>query len=190
MLTHLGTQPIETERMLLRRFTQEDAPSAWANWAGDEIVQSMYHEPVYATLEETRGLLAQYIAAYGNEDCYRWGAFEKASGECIGQTAYFLVDNKNHFGEIEYCIGQAFQRKGYCAEAVRAIMAYGFDQVRFHKIQVCHRPDNEGSQGVIRKCGFSYEGTLRDFFYIDGAYHDRLYYSMLESEWKNQRSIQ
>ena len=191
MLTHIGTRPIETSRLLLRRFTQEDAPSVWTNWAGDETVQSWYGEPVYATLEDTQGLLAKYIAAYDeSEACYRWGIIEKVSGECIGQTAYFLVDSKNHFGEIEYCIGQAFQRKGYCAEAVRAIMAYGFERVRFHKLQVCHVPANEASRGVIRKCGFTYEGTLRDYFHADGGYCDRLYYSMLEREWKNDRGIQ
>ena len=186
MLTHCGTQPIETERLLLRAFEMSDAPSAWANWAGDEAVQSWYGEPVYATLEEAQGLLAKYIAAYDEgEACYRWGIFEKSSGECIGQTAYFLVDSKNHFGEIEYCIGQAYQRRGYCTEAVRAIIAYGFDKVHFHKVQVCHVPDNKGSRGVIRKCGFTYEGALRDYFYGGGSYDDRLYYSMLESEWKN-----
>jgi len=190
MLTHIGTQPIETERLLLRRFTQEDAASAWANWAGDETVQNWYGEPVYITIEETQGLLAKYIAGYENEDYYRWGVFEKTSGACIGQVAYFLVDTKNHFGEIEYCIGQAFQRRGYCAEAVRAIMAYGFEKVHFHKVQVCHVPANEGSRGVIRKCGFTYEGTLRDYFYGGGAYTDRLYYSMLEGEWTNNLRIQ
>jgi len=190
MLTHCGTQPIEIERLLLRAFEPGDAPSVWANWAGDEIVQRWYGEPVYATLEETQGLLAKYIAACESEDCYRWGVFEKASGECIGQVAYFLIDSKNHFGEIEYCIGRAFQRRGYCTEAVQAIMAYGFEQVGFHKIQITHRVGNEASRGVILKCGLTYEGTLRDYFYGNGAYCNRLYYSMLESEWENRRGIQ
>lgn len=183
MLTHCGTQTIETERLLLRAFWMENAASAWTNWAGDEVVQGWYGEPVYATLEEAQGLLQRYIAAYENEDCYRWAVIEKTSGECIGQTAYFLVDSKNHFGEIEYCIGQAFQRRGYCTEAVRAVIAYGFEQVHFHKVQVCHVTANEASRGVILKCGFTYEGTLRDYFYGNGAYSDRLYYSILESEW-------
>jgi len=189
MLTHTGTQPIETERLLLRQFTREDAPSAWANWAGDEAVQNWYGEPVYATLEEAQGLLAKYIAGYENNDYYRWAVIDKSSGECIGQVAYFLVDTKNHFGEIEYCVGQAFQRRGYCTEAVRAIMAYGFGKVHFHKVQVCHIPANEASRGVIRKCGFTYEGTLRDYFYGAGAYTGRLYYSMLENEWKPRNYI-
>ncbi len=51
-------------------------------------------------------------------------------------------------------------------------------------MQVCHREGNIASRGVIRKCGFTYEGTLRDYFFTEGKYIDRLYYSMLESEFR------
>ena len=191
MLTHIGTQEIETERLLLRRFTQEDAAAVWANWAGDEAVQSRYREPVYATLEEAQGLLAKYIAWYDESEAYyRWAVIEKKSGECIGQAAYFHIDSKNHCGEIEYCIGQAFQRKGYCTEAVRAIMGFGFEKVNMHKVQITHMAGNGASRGVILKCGLAYEGTLRDYFRDDGAYTDRLYYSMLEGDWITLRGIQ
>ncbi|MCL1951762.1 MAG: GNAT family N-acetyltransferase [Oscillospiraceae bacterium] len=187
MLTHIGTQPIETERLLLRPFQMEDAPAAWANWAGDEASQRLLCEPVYATLEETQELLRHYIGQYDCADRtrYRWAIIEKASGECIGQVAYFLVHERYHFGELEYCVGRAYRRRGYCTEAVRAVMAYGFGQVHFHKIQVSHMEGNEASRGVILKCGFRYDATLRDCFYIDGAYCGRAYYSMLEGEWKN-----
>jgi len=188
MLTHCGTQPIKTERLLLRAFAMEDAPCVHANWAGDEAVQRWYREPVYATLEETQDLLAKYIAACEKEDCYRWGVFEKVSGECIGQVAYFHVDCKNHYGEIEYCIGQAWQRRGYCSEAVRAIMRFGFEKVNLHKVQITHMAGNEASRGVILKCDLTYEGTLRDYFCDDGIYTDRLYYSMLECEWRGRDS--
>ena len=190
MLTHLGTQPIETERLLLRAFESGDAPTAHANWASDAASQALLCEPAYATLEETQSLLEKYITAYENEACYRWAIIEKNSGACIGQTAYFLVDSKNHFGELEYCIGQAFRRRGYCTEAVRAAMAYGFEKVNFHKIQISHKAGNEPSRGVILKCGLTYEGTLRDFFFIDNAYCSRLYYSMLQSEWRGTKRIQ
>jgi len=188
MLTHLGTQPIETERLLLRAFEMSDAPSVWKNWASDAASQALLSEPVYATLEETQALVQRYIGQYDCADRirYRWAIIVKSSGECVGQVAYFWVDTENHFGELEYCVGRAFRRQGYCTEAVRAIMAYGFEQIHFHKIQICHKAGNEPSRGVILKCGLTYEGTLRDFFFMDGAYVDRLYYSMLESEWKNK----
>lgn len=143
----------------------------------------MYSEPVYTTKQEVKELLDKYITSYEKPDYYRWAIIEKQSQICIGQIAIFLVNDKNHFCEIEYALGRKFHRKGYATEAVNAILDFSFNQVNFHKVQVCHKEGNLASQGVIRKCKFTYEGTLRDFFYMNGGYVNRLYYSMLKDEY-------
>ena len=184
MLNQSGSRTIETERLTLRAFRYTDDDDMLAHWISDPEVQSRYFEPVYATKAEVRELLDKFISSYDRPDYYRWAVIEKESGICIGQIAIFLVDNKNHFCEIEYALGRRFHRKGYATEAVRAVLDFCFNEVRFHKVQVCHREGNIASRGVIRKCGFTYEGTLRDYFFTEGKYIDRLYYSMLESEFR------
>ena len=187
MLTHIGTQTIETERLILRKFEYSDCNAVFKNWASDEKVQKMYSEPTYSTLEETKGLLDKYIGNYTREDYYRWAVIDKESGECIGQIAYFLVDSKNHFAEIEYCIGAQFQRKGYATEAAKAVIAFGFDKMNLHKVQICCKTINEPSRKVIEKCGLTFEGTLRDYFFMDGQYVGRNYFSILRDEYENRR---
>lgn len=184
MLTHIGTKIIETERLILRRFEYADDDAMLKNWVADEKIQSLYSEPVYSTKTEVKGLLDKYIGSYEREDYYRWAVIEKASGECIGQIAYFLVDSKNHFAEIEYCIGTAFQCKGYATEATKAVIAYGFKEMNLHKVQICTKTINAPSKRVIEKCGFTYEGTLRDYFYMNGEYVGRHYFSILRSEYE------
>ncbi len=179
-----GTEEIETERLILRKFVYEDAASMLKNWAADDKVQGMYGEPSYKTMQEVRQLLDKYIGGYESPFNYRWAVIEKASGECIGQAAYFLVDMAGQFGEIEYCIGRAYQGKGYATEATKALIRYGFDQIHFHKVQICVRPSNAASKKVIGKCGFTYEGTLRDYFYINGDFEGRMYFSILRKEWE------
>lgn len=186
MLTHTGTQTIETERLILRRFEYSDCGSVFANWASDEEVQKMYSEPVYSTPEAVKGLLDKYISAYEKEDCYRWAVIERKSGQCIGQIAYFLVDSKNHFAEIEYCIGQQFQCRGFATEAAKAVIDFGFRNMNLHKVQICTKTINAPSKRVIEKCGLTYEGTLRDYFYMDGKYVGRLYFSILRDEYENR----
>ena len=182
-LNTCGTLEIETERLLLRRFTYEDTESMMRNWVSDDEVQDMYGEPSYKTPEAVKGLLDKYIGGYKSDNYFRWAVIEKESGECIGQIAYFLVDTNNHFGEIEYCIGTAFQKKGYATEATKAVIAYGFEKINFHKVQICVRPSNLPSKRVIEKCGFTYEGTLRDYFYRHGEYEGRMFYSILRNEY-------
>ncbi len=187
MLTHCGTQMITTERLILRPFTYTDAADMLTYWISDPAIQFMYSEPVYTTKEEVKELLDKYIGSYDRPDYYRWAFIEKSSGICIGQIAIFLVDNKNHFCEIEYCLGSKFHRKGYMTEAVKAIIGFIFNRVNFHKVQVCHKENNIASQGVIRKCNFVYEGKLRDYFYMDRRYVSRLYYSILREEYLNSK---
>ena len=184
MLTHIGTKTIETERLILRRFEYTDDEAMLKNWVADEKIQLMYSEPVYSTKAEVKGLLDKYIGSYEREDYYRWAVIEKASGECIGQIAYFLVDSKNHFAEIEYCIGSEFQCKGYATEATKAVIDYGFNEINLHKVQICTKTINAPSKRVIEKCGFTYEGTLRDYFCMNGKYVGRLYFSILRSEYE------
>ena len=184
MVTHIGTNEIETERLILRRFEYTDDEAMLKYWIADEKIQSLYSEPVYTTKEAVKELLDKYISSYENDDYYRWAIIEKTTGECIGQIAYFLVDNHHHFAEIEYCIGSAFQCKGFATEATKAVIAYGFDKMNLHKVQICTKTINLPSKRVIEKCGFTYEGTLRDYFYMNGEYVGRLYFSILREEYK------
>ncbi|MBR2408132.1 MAG: GNAT family N-acetyltransferase [Lachnospiraceae bacterium] len=183
MLTHIGTTIIETERLVLRCFRYTDDDAMLKYWIADEKIQSLYSEPVYTTKEEVKELLDKYIGSYERNDYYRWAVILKETGECIGQIAYFLVDNKNHFAEIEYCIGSAFQCRGYATEATKAVIRFGFEQMNLHKVQICTKEIKAASKRVIEKCGFTYEGTLRDYFYMNGEYTGRLYFSILQSEF-------
>jgi [ribosomal protein S5]-alanine N-acetyltransferase len=133
MITHIGKQPIETTRLILRKFIYTDNEDMLKYWVSDPAVQSMYSEPVYSTKEEVDELLDKYIGSYKRDDYYRWSIIFRDTSECIGQIAYFLVDNKNHFAEIEYCIGSKFQRNGLGTEATKAVIEYGFNKMSLHK---------------------------------------------------------
>lgn len=186
MLNNIGTQIIETKHLILRKFEYHDAQSAFKNWASDELVQALYSEPVYKNIEEVKVLLKKYIDNYKNYNYYRWAIILKENNECIGQIAYFMINEKNHFAEVEYCIGRKFQGCGYATEATKAIINVGFKEINLHKVQICHKAMNEKSKRVIEKCGLKYEGTLRDFFFIENEnkYVNRLYYSILKDEYE------
>lgn len=183
-MKNVGTLKIESERLILRRFERSDGSDMLKYWVSDERVQPAYGEPAYTTESEVDGLLGKYISAYESGNCFRWAIIEKKSKICIGQIAFFLVDARNNFAEIEYCIGVDFQRQGYAPEATKAVLKFGFETAELHKIQICCRSNNFPSKKVIEKCGFVYEGALRDYFYINGEYFDRLYYSILRDEFE------
>ena len=185
MLKETFTETINTERLFLRKFESSDVESVFKNWASDPEVQLNYGEPVYSTTGEVKDLLEKYISGYERANYYRWAVIEKQSGECIGQIAFFLVDTRNEFAEIEYCIGRAYQGKGYATEACKAVIRFGFETIGLHKVQICCRPKNIKSKSVIEKCGLKYEGTLRDYFKMpDGSFESRMYFSILRDKIK------
>lgn len=186
MLIHAGTKTIETKRLILRRFEYSDIDSMLRNWIADEQTQWDYGEPYYSTPEAVKGLFdTKYIVSYSKDDYYRWAVIEKESGECIGQIAYFSVDTDNQHGEIEYVIGPAFQGKGYATEMTRAVIGFGFEKINFNRIEIDCRTENEASRRVIEKCGLTYEGVFRDFFWRKDHFEGRRVFSILKSEWKN-----
>ena len=186
MISHVGTTQIETERLILRKFELSDCNDMLRYWVSDPEIQSLYSEPVYTNEQEVTELLNKYMESCCESSYYRWAIITKDTMECIGQIAFFLVSDQNHFAEIEYCIGSDFQNKGLATEATRAVIKYGFENINLHKVQICHKSLNMQSKRVIEKCGLTFEGTLRDFFYQDGHYVDRLYYSILRTEFENQ----
>ena len=145
MLQHCGTQTIETKRLILRKFAYTDDTDMLKNWVADPLVQFVYSEPIYTNKEEVAMLFDKYIPCYENPDYYRWAIIAKDSNECIGQIAFFLMDSKNHFAEIEYCIGREFQKKGLATEAAQRIIQFGFQNIQLHKVQICHKENNPAS---------------------------------------------
>ena len=158
------------------------------NWIADEKTQWDYGEPYYPTPEAVRELFdTKYIVSYAKEDYYRWAVIEKESGECIGQVAIFSMDTGNRHGEIEYVVGPAFQGKGYATEMTKAVIAYAFDKINLHRIEIDCRTENEASRRVIEKCGLTYEGVFRDFFWRKDHYEGRRVYSILKNEYEAQK---
>ena len=187
-MVSVGTLEITTERLILRKFKYSDAQDMLDLWVSKPEIQHLYSEPTYTTLDEVNGLLDKYISSYEKDDYYRWAIIDKQDNRCIGQIAFFLVDTKNHFAEIEYCVANEYQNRGYMTEAVKALIDFGFNKIGLHKVQISTKEINKPSQRVIEKSGFIYEGTLRDYFFYEGGYVGRRFYSMLESEYRSKNA--
>lgn len=169
-MRHAGTQTIETERLLLRPLTPEDAPMMYANWANDPDVTRWLRWEPHKNVDEARELLTAWALLYPNGDYYEWGIVEKATGQLFGTIGVFTsssaeperdpwpgFDHTNGVWEVGYCIGKAWWNQGFTTEALKAVVEYWFKNTDSSWLACCHAFENPASGRVQQKAGFVYD---------------------------------
>lgn len=161
-MKHCGTQTLETERLILRRFTVRDADAMYTNWASDPEVTRYLTWPAHAGVETSRAVLADWTAAYAQKSFYQWAIVLKDSAdEPVGSIGAVNVSDDIAAVQIGYCLGRRWWHQGIMSEALGAVMDFFFDAVGCNRVACRHDPRNPHSGMVMQKCGMKYEGTQR-----------------------------
>ena len=158
-MTHRGTETIETQRLILRRFTADDAEAMFSNWASDSEVSKYLSWQAHSSPEETASLLAEWAAMYGSDSFYKWALVLKESGEPVGDITGFNISDEAASVEIGYCLGRDYWHMGLTSEALEAVIGFFFDRVGMERVEARHDPQNPRSGLVMKRCGMKYEGT-------------------------------
>jgi ribosomal-protein-alanine N-acetyltransferase len=182
-MTHKGTITLETERLILRRFTADDAEAMFRNWANDPEVTKFLMWPTHANLEISQTVAREWVSAYQNDDYYQWAIVPKAFGEPIGSIAAVKVDDKSQKVHIAYGIGKAWWHKGYTGEALARLVKFFFEEVGVNRVEARHDPRNPNSGAVMMKAGLKFEGTLRQSDWNNQGICDASYYAILAEDY-------
>ena len=176
IVKHLGTRRIETKRLILRRFTLDDALPMYRNWASDHEATKYLTWQTHENAEQTKSVLESWISSYENEDKYIWCIAKKENDEPIGSINAFHYQEKINAMEVGYCISRSYWHQGITSEALGAVMKYLLDEVGIDRIEARHDAINPNSGGVMRKCGMRHEGTrIRAGWTNAGIYDTELY---------------
>ena len=182
-MKHCGTQKLETDRLVLRRYANEDAAAMYKNWASDKEVTKFLKWPAHSSLEISRRVIEDWVNQYSDEKCYHWAIVLKDSGdEPIGDIAIVHMKEDVSMVHIGYCIGKQWWHKGITSEALKVVMDFLFETVNVNRIEARHDPRNPNSGKVMEKCGMKYEGTLHSADWNNQGICDACYYALLKSE--------
>ncbi len=182
MLTHKGTQTIETPRLILRRARMEDARPMFDNWASDPEVTKFLTWPTHSSVDVTKTVLARWIGEYEKDDYYLWMIVCKEIDQPIGSISAVRQNESVGSAEIGYCIGRRWWHKGIMTEALKAVMDFLFREVGMNRIEARHDPNNPHSGEVMKKCGMKYEGTARAADRNNQGICDAAHYAILRSD--------
>ena len=184
MLTHKGTQTLETDRLILRKACNEDAEPMFRNWASDPEVTKYLTWPTHNSIVVSEMVIGSWISEYEKENYYQWMIVPRELGEPIGSISVVRQNDRIEEAEIGYCIGSRWWHKGIVSEALAAVIEYLFTEVGMNRIAARHDPNNPHSGAVMRKCGMKYEGTSRSSDRNNQGICDAAHYAILRSEWQ------
>jgi RimJ/RimL family protein N-acetyltransferase len=151
---------LETERLVLRRMTVEDAEfifelvneAAFIRNIGDKGVQ---------TLEDARNyILNGPVASYAKFGFGLYLVALRENGEAIGICGLLKRDSLEDV-DIGFAFLESYRRKGFAYESASAVMAYGRNALGLKRIVAITSPDNEGSIRVLGKIGLRFEKMIR-----------------------------
>ena len=185
-MKHLGTQRLESERLILRKFIVEDAEAMYKNWASDSEVTKYLTWPIHPSVDVTKFVLQDWVNSYVNDNYYQWAIVLKENGEePIGSISVVGMNDDVSMVHIGYCIGRNWWHKGITSEALKTIMNFFFEAVGVNRIEARFDPRNPNSGKVMKKCGMKYEGTMRSADRNNQGISDVVYYGILKSDWEN-----
>lgn len=175
---------IETERLLLRRWTMQDM-SGFLLFAADPGVMLAAGARPSLSPEEAHADLRRSV-----EDPYAYAITLKSTGEILGKIKYQTDHRRPHVNSVSigYELARKYWGNGYMTEALRGMVRNAFDVLRMDVVGISHVVGNERSRRVIQKAGFILEGVApRAFRRFDGAVFDDVCYSILREEYLTGR---
>lgn len=172
------TQPtLTTDRLLLRPFVLDDAPAV-QRLAGERAVADTT-ERIPHPYEDgfAEAWIAQPQRFSERKEC-TFAIVLKDGQHLIGGIGLTL--SMAHLrGELGYWIGTPFWGQGYCTEAARAVLDYGFNTIGLHRIEGRNMSRNPASGRVMLKLGMQYEGRLRGYLRKWGHFEDVDVYGLI-----------
>ena len=178
---HHGTRPLQTPRLCLRPFKEQDAEDIFSSFAADPAVTRYLNWTPHETLEETRKVLGYWMDEYGSDMVYNWAI--EYEGHVVGNLAAVEMSSQNSFVQVAYCLSRRLWNQGLMTEALNAVIHYFLDECLFHRVYARCIVENAASGRVMEKSGMRKEGVLRQQKRLeDGSFHDIAVYGILKGE--------
>ena len=168
---------IETERLILRPWCEEDAAACY-RYASDPRIGPMCGWKVHESEDESREIIRTILSAE-----LTYAVTLKGKDEAIGSISFQPCTHPDTIGHMElgYWLGEPHWGNGYIPEAAEALLKTAF-RLGAREIWAAHYAENHNSRRVLHKLGFTYR--FRDTELVEklGAEKEVWYYALARVE--------
>ncbi len=147
---------METQRLILRPFTMDDAEPMFYGWASDpEVTKYLTWNP-HENVETSKMIMGQWVEQYEKPERLNFAMVLKESGQLIG--CIDVVGYLDGVPVIGYAMSRAHWGKGLMTEACKCVLTLLFT-IGHEEVRIDAQIENVGSNRVIQKCGGEFVGT-------------------------------
>jgi [ribosomal protein S5]-alanine N-acetyltransferase len=142
-------------------------------WQRDELSRSSFRRRVRHYQREAREDLGYAFLIFRDSDDRMIG----------GLTLSNVRRGVTQAAVVGYWLGLPFLKQGYMTEAVAAVAAFAFEDLRLHRLEAATMPSNAASISVLERNGFRAEGLARRLLKINGTWEDHVLHGLLSEEF-------
>ena len=177
---------IESGRLLQRLVEERDLADLLEVHNDDEVTQFLPYK-TWHTMVDAHAWHERISKLKAQGKFFQFVIVEKATEKVIGTSLIFNVDEASERAEVGYVLGKAHWGSGLMREALVALLDYAFIELKMRRIEAFADPRNVASDGLLRRLGFTCEGTLRQRSVMKGEAQDSNVYGLLRDEWQQSR---
>lgn len=146
---------LETERLILRRFTPDDADLLVALDSDPEVMRYLSGGPATPREVIEREILPSFIHSYERHGYGCWAAIQKSSGNFLGWISLRPRDGAQDEASLGYRLHRAAWGQGYATEGARALLRRGFAELGTRRVLATTYEENHASRRVMEKLGLT-----------------------------------
>jgi RimJ/RimL family protein N-acetyltransferase len=177
--------PIETERLILRKYRDEDVADIleyslgadfWLarnlSWEPTEKGVKAYFEPRRETSPESYPEWLDLMIEL------------KAESKVVGNVGIGVADKERGQASVDWMLACGYQGQGIATEAATAMVTFGFEQMGMHRIYARTGKRNTRSWHLMERIGMRREAHFRESHQVGGEWDDEFIYAVLADEWR------
>lgn len=176
--------PIETERLVLRRFRKGDLDAMMGYHV---LPESQRYLSARARdrveLQSALEIMCNQHCLHRPGDVLSVAVARRRGGPVVGQASLIWTDATAAQAELKLIIAPAFRRRGFGSELARAMLDHGFGAMRFHRVYARCGADNPAAVSLFRRLGLRLEAHYREHALFQGEWDEELHFATLDREW-------
>lgn len=171
---------LRTERLDLIEIEQHHLRDVFCLFSNPEVTR-FYNIITLEQEGQAQMYLDHFRHRFKERAAIRWGMALKGDQRIIG-TLGFNSFIKRHRANIGYDLLPQYWHKGLAAEALKAVLDFGFEKLHINRVEAEVMQGNSASERLLEKLGFLKEGVLRQWMLWNGRYYDMSMFSLLRSD--------